>query len=452
MKSIKHQIILIIVVLSIAISGTIGLLSYFNARSAIIKEIDDAIHITAKESVKLIASEIKTQLIFLETISQNKSTLDYSNSYKVQYLKGEADRMGYQALAHTDLYGNALRSEGDSTNVADRDYFIQAKEGKPTVSDVVISKVTGEPIIVYAVPVIRESTTGSKITGVLYGVRDANEFSNMISEIVFGESGYAYIINGEGTPIAHSNLDIVTNNEDTIESEDESTDEMVDESTDESSDEIADQSAEQDKGSGELADLQTKMTNGETGTGQYTLDGSKKLVAYAPIPGTDWSLAIAVEMNEVLQQVNRTGNLIIDGNGGLVDSQGNHVLVDLYNPLNLSSANEITIDENGMLACIDENGLNIDIGRILLFDVPDKAMLRSLGDNYFLAEDQESIFALTNDQAGKSRILQGYLESSSVDITKELTDMFITQLAYSINTKSIHAADEMWGMVNQLRR
>jgi flagellar basal-body rod protein FlgG len=37
-------------------------------------------------------------------------------------------------------------------------------------------------------------------------------------------------------------------------------------------------------------------------------------------------------------------------------------------------------------------------------------------------------------------------------MTKELTDMLMTQRAYQINTKSIHAADELWGMTNQLRR
>jgi flagellar basal-body rod protein FlgG len=55
-----------------------------------------------------------------------------------------------------------------------------------------------------------------------------------------------------------------------------------------------------------------------------------------------------------------------------------------------------------------------------------------------------------NDQTGIIR--QGFLESSSVDLVKELTEMLITQRAYSINTRSIHAADEMWSMVNQLRR
>ena len=147
----------------------------------------------------------------------------------------------------------------------------------------------------------------------------------------------------------------------------------------------------------------------------------------------------------------RNGAFTTDGNGGLVDSSGNHVLLDLYAPLQKWSENEISIDVRGVITSSDETGQVMEIGRLLLFDVPDKALLTSVGDNYFSVERQADILFIDN-QTGGSKILQGYLECSTVDIAKELIDMFVTQRAYSINTKSIHAADEMWSMVNQLRR
>ena len=155
------------------------------------------------------------------------------------------------------------------------------------------------------------------------------------------------------------------------------------------------------------------------------------------------------ENGEIL--LTRDGAFTWDGDGRLVDSLGNHVQVETYTQDYQIDEDALSIDENGLITGFDENGLSTEIGRILLFDVPDKAMLSSVGDNYFYTA-QENVFALSNDQAEDSKILQGHLESSSVDIAKELTDMFITQRAYSINTKSIHAADEMWSMVNQLRR
>lgn len=146
----------------------------------------------------------------------------------------------------------------------------------------------------------------------------------------------------------------------------------------------------------------------------------------------------------------RNGAFSLDADGNLVDSKGNHLVLEIYLPLSQFSAEDIAIDERGILTSTNQAGQNVEIGRIPLFNVPDKAMLNSVGENYFTAATQADIYTMDNEQAGK--ILQGYLESSSVDLSKELTEMLITQRAYSVNTRSIHAADEMWSMVNQLRR
>ena len=156
-----------------------------------------------------------------------------------------------------------------------------------------------------------------------------------------------------------------------------------------------------------------------------------------------------VESENGVVYLTRNGAFSLDANGNLVDSNGYQLVLDSYVPLSQFSGEDIAIDERGILTSIDQAGQGVVIGRIPLFDVADRAMLTSVGENYFSA-DQADIFTLDENQAG--RIRQGYLESSSVDLAKELTEMLVTQRAYSINTRSIHSADEMWGMVNQLRR
>ena len=156
------------------------------------------------------------------------------------------------------------------------------------------------------------------------------------------------------------------------------------------------------------------------------------------------------ENGEIL--LTRDGAFSVDGNGNLVDSSGRPVRMDVASPLSQWPTEEITIEENGRLTCSDQAGRTVEIGKIHLYNVPDKAMLLDRGDNTFSAERQEDIYDYNNRQEESGVIKQGFLEGSSVDIAKELTDMFLTQRAYEINTKSIHAADEMWGMTNQLRR
>jgi len=146
----------------------------------------------------------------------------------------------------------------------------------------------------------------------------------------------------------------------------------------------------------------------------------------------------------------RNGAFSLDGSGRLVDSLGNRIVMDMFVPNAQMSEGDISIDERGTITVTNEAGQSIEIGRILIFDVADKSTLHGIGDTYFSPESQDDIFIMDNDQAGTIR--QGFLENSSVDLVKELTEMLITQRAYSINTKSIQAADDMWGMVNQLRR
>ena len=51
----------------------------------------------------------------------------------------------------------------------------------------------------------------------------------------------------------------------------------------------------------------------------------------------------------------------------------------------------------------------------------------------------------------ESGIQQGVLEQSNVDMSKEITDMTLTQRAYQFNSQSISIADQMMGLVNSIR-
>lgn len=158
----------------------------------------------------------------------------------------------------------------------------------------------------------------------------------------------------------------------------------------------------------------------------------------------------AVEDSKGELLLTRDGSFSLDGNNQLVDSRGHRVMADLYGTF--SRKDDISIDDQGMIRKLNNNGNNSIVGKVKLYNVEDKSVLMSRGDNYFSTEDLNSIWSNDNTQEGFGKIRQGYLEKSSVDIGKEMVDMLITQRAYQINTKSIHAADEMWSMANQLKR
>lgn len=148
----------------------------------------------------------------------------------------------------------------------------------------------------------------------------------------------------------------------------------------------------------------------------------------------------------------RDGGFIMDAQGQLVDARGNPVIMDIYSPLGQWKQNGIAIDQEGAVWGVDDEGQAVELGAIRLFQVQDQNQLISKGDNYFSLENIEILYNNTNRVGDWGNIHQGFLEKSSVDIGEELIEMLITQRAYQINTKSIHSADEVWSMVNQLKR
>ena len=54
-------------------------------------------------------------------------------------------------------------------------------------------------------------------------------------------------------------------------------------------------------------------------------------------------------------------------------------------------------------------------------------------------------------QDGRGIFRQGYLEDSSVDAVKELTDLIEAQRGYELNAKVITAADQMLAAMTQIR-
>jgi flagellar basal-body rod protein FlgG len=92
-------------------------------------------------------------------------------------------------------------------------------------------------------------------------------------------------------------------------------------------------------------------------------------------------------------------------------------------------------------------------GRIELAKFVNPAGLRRIGNNLFIQTDASGEPVIDNPgNQGLGTLLQGYLESSNVNIVEEMVSLIIAQRAFEFNTKGITAADEMLGQTANLRR
>ncbi|NMB26697.1 MAG: flagellar basal-body rod protein FlgG [Tissierellia bacterium] len=142
-----------------------------------------------------------------------------------------------------------------------------------------------------------------------------------------------------------------------------------------------------------------------------------------------------------------------DEEGTLVTSEGYIVLSEDEDEIIIEEGlTDISIDELGYITGRDEEGEIEEIGRIGLFRFTNPEGLSSEGLNLYSRTDASGEGILIEDEDMKSRIVQGYLEASNVQVVDEMVKMITAQRAYEINSKTIQTADEMLQLTNNLKR
>ncbi|WP_074035913.1 flagellar hook-basal body protein [Exiguobacterium sp. AT1b] len=146
--------------------------------------------------------------------------------------------------------------------------------------------------------------------------------------------------------------------------------------------------------------------------------------------------------------VTRSGNmqLSVGDETTLVDVNGNPLLGDDGNAITMpNEATNHRIRQDGVVLA-SVNGVEQEFGRLDIVEVRNTSELRPLGDNVFAADLETEV-----DRPLGKLLMEGTLESSNVDLTKEMTDMTITQRAYQMNSRALSMSDQMMGLVTALR-
>ena len=113
----------------------------------------------------------------------------------------------------------------------------------------------------------------------------------------------------------------------------------------------------------------------------------------------------------------------------------------------------VEVDENGIVQAMYDSGLIRPIAQIPVVDVPNPNGLAALdGQSYRVTAESGSMF-LWNAGEGPVGGIAGFaLEGSTADVAEELTNMIVTQRAYSSNAKVIQTVDEMLQETANLKR
>ena len=150
------------------------------------------------------------------------------------------------------------------------------------------------------------------------------------------------------------------------------------------------------------------------------------------------------------QAYTRDGSFRLSAEGQVVNGSGYEIDPGVVLPANTT---KIEISDTGIVsAFVDNDPVPVEIGQLTLATFVNDAGMRPLGDNLLQATvaSGDAIPSLPGDE-GVGILRQGYLESSNVDIVRQITDLIQAQRAYEMNSKAISTADEMMSAANQIR-
>ncbi len=272
MNSIGKRLALSVTALLLVVGVLLGSVAYLQSTRA----LTDSVHLTltskAEDAAKLVSSRLDYYLSSMTAIASQEVMRSGSLAQKLAVCAAESKRLGFIYIGVSDTAGQLRSTSGRTTSIADWDSFPEIMAGGLALSDPTPNVNDGTLISLVGTPI---KDASGRVIGAVVGVLDGAVWSQLAADITYGESGKAFMVNKNGVTIAHSNIDLVKRMDNNFEN------------------------VKTDLELKQLVELEKRMVAGETGVGEYAYAGVKKFMGYAPVAGTDWSIAIAAPHKEV---------------------------------------------------------------------------------------------------------------------------------------------------------
>ena len=146
----------------------------------------------------------------------------------------------------------------------------------------------------------------------------------------------------------------------------------------------------------------------------------------------------------------RDGTFGLAPDGTIVSADGYVVAPGIQVP---SNATNVTINTSGQVqATIAGQTAPTTAGQIQLAAFANPAGLDSQGDNMFLQTAASGAPVTgTASTTGFGSVMQGFIETSNVNVVTEITNLITAQRAYEMNSKVISSSDDMMSTLTNLR-
>jgi methyl-accepting chemotaxis protein len=276
--NLSKKIALYVGLLSLVIALGMGITAIIFSSDSVLKEGKRSLSQEAVTGAQEVSYMIALREEALSGIASRARTRTMDWTTQQESIQPDVERLGYLDIAVVTPDGNArFVMSGSQVSLAGDAAIQKALQGESAISTPEKNPMGDGLIYKYSVPIEDEN---GKVIGALTAIRDVEALSLVVDELGYGENGYAYIMDGTGTIIAHPNRDLVTAQTNLFE-ESKTNESFV-----------------------EVAKLAETMLAEKSGIGEYLFNGNQVFAAYEAIEGSDWILVNTAIRSEFLTDVN----------------------------------------------------------------------------------------------------------------------------------------------------
>lgn len=208
---------------------------------------------------------------------------------------------------------------------------------------------------------------------------------------------------------------------------------------------------------GATSDNTYKVPSGiQVGLGSRTVATQTIFTQGSPLP-TERELDVAIEgrgffkvvLPDGTEAYTRDGSFNLNDQGMLVNNNGYQVDGGFTFPQDYETIN---ISTDGFVE-YTQGGQTNRLGQLQLFTFVNPGGLKAIGSNLFVETPSSGAESAGNPtDVGFGGLQQRYIESSNVELVKELIGLITGQRAYEVNSRVVQTADEMLQTTANLRR
>ena len=151
--------------------------------------------------------------------------------------------------------------------------------------------------------------------------------------------------------------------------------------------------------------------------------------------GRPGALFFTIENNTGEVRYTRNGNFTVDGQGFLTTGQGNYLLSDAGERINVGNE-DFTMTREGVIS--NEDGI---IAQLNVAFVENPDMLVKEGNGLLRNEGENPVVTAIGNENVAFQLQQGFIERSNVDSGQAMTDMMTAFRAFEANQKVLQAYD-----------